>query len=350
MPNKQFEESQKLILEFIQRHSNCTTQDLLRELPLSISLATLKRYLRSLVLSGSIVSMGANKNRTYKLSESYFICQTIDVETYFKKEVDERVISNSFNHLLIKETLQYISLFTSAELDYLQFCQSKFEVRVKQLSQADYRNELERLAIDLSWKSSQIEGNTYSLLETEYLLLHKQTAAGKTKDEAVMLLNHKTALDFLFDNPDYIQPLTVSRIEDIHRLLVEDLNVSLNIRNRAVGISGTNYRPLDNEFQIKDALVDLCALINQKENVLEKALLVLALISYIQPFSDGNKRTARIISNALLLQQGYCPISFRTVDSIEYKKAMLIFYEQNCITPFKQLFIQQFEYAVNHYF
>ncbi|MFM1857574.1 MAG: hypothetical protein RLZ05_634 [Bacteroidota bacterium] len=350
MSYKQLEESQKLILGFIQKHPNCTTQDLLRGLSLSISIATLKRYLHSLVLSDSIVRMGANKNRTYKLSESYFIRQTIDVEAYFKNEVDERGIKNLFNHLLIKETLQRISLFTTAELDYLQSLQSKYEIRVKQLSKTEYRSELERLAIDLSWKSSQIEGNTYSLLETEYLLLHKQTAAGKTKDEAVMLLNHKTALDFLFDNPDFIQPLTVSRIEDMHRLLVDDLNVSLNIRNRAVGISGTNYRPLDNEFQIKDALVDLCALVNQKENVLEKALLVLALISYIQPFSDGNKRTARIISNGLLLRHGYCPISFRTVDSIEYKKALLIFYEQNCITPFKQLFMQQFEYAVNHYF
>ncbi len=150
--------------------------------------------------------------------------------------------------------------------------------------------------------------------------------------------------------PDYIKPLSISSIEDIHSILITDLNISRNIRKRRVGISGTNYKPLENEFQIKEALVDMCAIINSKENVFEKALLALGLISYIQPFADGNKRTARIISNAILMNNHYCPISFRTIDSIEYKKAMLIFYEQTNINPFKNVFISQFEFAVNIYF
>jgi Fic family protein len=94
----------------------------------------------------------------------------------------------------------------------------------------------------------------------------------------------------------------------------------------------------------------MCALINTKENVFEKVLLALTLLSYIQPFVDGNKRTARITGNAILINNNYCPISFRTVDSVEYKKAMLIFYEQNNITPFKKIFIDQFEFAVMTYF
>ena len=94
----------------------------------------------------------------------------------------------------------------------------------------------------------------------------------------------------------------------------------------------------------------MCQLINSKGNVFEKALLALVLISYIQPFSDGNKRTARIISNAILINHQYCPISFRTVESIEYKKAMLVFYEQSNINPFKRVFMNQFEFAVNTYF
>ena len=91
-------------------------------------------------------------------------------------------------------------------------------------------------------------------------------------------------------------------------------------------------------------------LLNQKDEVFEKALLALVLISYIQPFMDGNKRTARIVSNAILINNYHCPISFRTVDSIEYKKAMLLFYEQNNLSAFKQIFINQFEFAVNTYF
>lgn len=132
--------------------------------------------------------------------------------------------------------------------------------------------------------------------------------------------------------------------------MTKELLVERNLRKRRVGISGTNYRPLDNEFQISEALRNSCDVINAKKSVFEKALLALVLISYIQPFMDGNKRTARIVSNALLMNEKHCPLSFRTVDSIDYKKAMLLFYEQNNISRFKEIFIQQFEFAVNTYF
>ena len=128
------------------------------------------------------------------------------------------------------------------------------------------------------------------------------------------------------------------------------MEVDRNIRHRRVGITGTNYRPLDNEFQIREALEDTCTLVNGKDNVFEKAILTLVLLSYIHAFVDGNKRTARITSNAILIANGYCPISFRTVDSIDYKKAMLMFYEQNNIAAFKKIFIEQFLFAVKTYF
>ena len=187
-------------------------------------------------------------------------------------------------------------------------------------------------------------------METERLLKERETAEGKTKEEAVMLLNHKKALDFILQEPDYLQTLSISKIENINYLLINDLGVVRNIRIRKVGITGTNYCPLDNEFQIRDALNDMCQLVNTRENVFEKALLSLLLLSYIQAFNDGNKRTARIVSNALLLANGYCPLSFRTVNSIDYKKAMLLFYEQNNISAFKKIFITQFKFAVETYF
>lgn len=176
-------------------------------------------------------------------------------------------------------------------------------------------------------------------MESERLLKDKETASGKTRDEATMLLNHKAALDFIIANPDYSNPLTVSSIEDIHTLLTKELDINRNIRNRRVGITGTNYKPLESEFQIKEALIDSCILIQLKPNIFEKALLALLLISYIQPFSDGNISTARIISNTILKHHPYCPISFRTIDSIEYKKAMLVFYEQTNITHLKKFLL-----------
>jgi Fic family protein len=165
-----------------------------------------------------------------------------------------------------------------------------------------------------------------------------------------MLLNHKQAIDFILENPNYISPLTIAGIEDIHSILINDLGVGRNVRKRRVGISGTNYTPLDNEHQIKEALRDMCNLVNSRDNVFGKALLSLVLLSYIQAFRDGNKRTARIISNAILISSQYCPISFRTIDSVEYKKAMLIFYEQNNLTTIKEIFMNQFKFAVETYF
>ena len=274
----------------------------------------------------------------------------IDIETYFEKEIDERNIIGHFNPDIFKILLEAKSIFTQAEIEKLNYLQQIFTKNISLLSVTEYNKEFERLAIDLSWKSSQIEGNTYSLLETERLLKEKETAEGKTKDEAIMLLNHKSALDFIVVDPSYIHPLTIARIEDLHSIITKDLGVSRNIRKRQVGITGTNYKPIDNEFQIKEALTNMCDLINKRDNIFEKALLVLILISYIQPFVDGNKRTARIISNAILIYNNYCPISFRTVDSVEFKKVMLLFYEQNNINAIKQIFIEQFEFAVKTYF
>lgn len=338
------------ILQFIKEHPKCSSNEILTGIKMDISIATLKRALQELVSYALVITIGEYKSRKYEISPAYDLIRPIDVEQYFEKEIDERIVQTSFNQKLIRTTLNQLSAFTTSELSLLNELQEKFKSNSSKLSSSEYKNELERLAIDLSWKSSQIEGNTYSLLETERLLKDKITAAGKTKDEATMLLNHKYALDFIIDNPDFINPLSVASIEDIHSILIKDLDITRNIRSRRIGISGTNYKPLENEFQIKEALVDMCDIINSKEVVFEKALLSLVLISYIQPFSDGNKRTARIISNAILMNNHYCPISFRTIDSVEYKKAMLIFYEQTNINPFKKVFIGQFEFAVNTYF
>ena len=274
----------------------------------------------------------------------------LDLATYFDKDIDEREVQESFNFDLIRDVLPKVEIFTKEELEVLNAAQMEFEKNTEGMTELEYRKEMERLGVDLSWKSSQIEGNTYSLLETERLLKDKQTASGKTKEEAIMLLNHKDALDFVLDVPDYLKELSVHRIEDIHSILTKELEVDRNIRHRRVGITGTNYRPLDNEFQIREALEDTCTLVNGKDNVFEKAFLTLVLLSYIQAFVDGNKRTARITSNAVLIANGYCPISFRTVDSIDYKKAMLMFYEQNNIAAFKKIFIEQFLFAVKTYF
>jgi Fic family protein len=340
----------KKILEFIKKNSLVSSKQIYDEIQLNVGYATLKRILTKLLSENLITTEGKGRGTKYRVSVGYELLFPLSLNEYFEKEVDERDIKSSYNFSLITDVLSNVTLFNPEELEHLTHLQNTFSRKSQELTEAGFKKEMERLAIDLIWKSSQIEGNTYSLLETERLLKEKETAQGKTRDEATMLLNHKDALDFVVNNPDYIEPLTIARIEDIHSILIKELGVERNIRRSRVGISGTNYKPLDNEYQIKEAIEEMCKLINHRKLVFEKALLLLILLSYIQPFNDGNKRTARIISNAILIKNQYCPISFRTVDSIEYKKAMLLFYEQNNITAFKDIFINEFEFAVNTYF
>lgn len=338
------------IQQFVHFHPSSSREEIAQGTLFEGSDASLKRLIASLVAAGSLVVEGRGRATRYSLSPQAHLLMPLDLETYFSQDIDDRQVQTTFNFDLIREQLPHVELFTPEEQNRLNALQAEFRKHVDAMTENEYRKEMERLGIDLSWKSSQIEGNTYSLLETERLLRESRTAEGKTKEEAVMLLNHKDALRFVLDNPDYLQQLSISHIEDIHQLLTKDLAVDRGIRRRRVGVTGTNYRPLDNEFQIREALRDTCELINGKTNVFEKALLALVLLSYIQAFTDGNKRTARITSNALLIANGYCPLSFRTVDSIDYKKAMLVFYEQNNLYAFKQIFIQQFEFAVKEYF
>lgn len=338
------------ILQYLHYNPLSSREEIAKGTAFEGSDATLKRLIAALVKNGDIVVAGKARATRYHLSSQAHLLMPLNLDTYFVQDVDERKVQTSFNFELVREQLPAVSLFTEEERRHLEELQNVFRQHVVEMTENEYSKEMERLGIDLSWKSSQIEGNTYSLLETERLLRESKTADGKTKDEAVMLLNHKYALRFILDNPDYLQELSVSHIEDIHTLLTEGLSVDKGIRHRRVGITGTNYHPLDNEFQIREAMHDTCNLINGKDDVFEKALLTLILLSYIQPFSDGNKRTARITSNAILIANGYCPLSFRSVDSIDYKKSMLIFYEQNNLYAFKRIFIEQFEFAVREYF
>lgn len=338
------------LLQYLHYNPLSRRSDILPSLSKHMSDRTLMRMLADASKKGDIEIVGRGPATRYRLTPQAQVTMELDLDTYFERDIDERTVHESFNFELINDILPKVDLFTPEEQELLEDAQQVFRQHLSELSDLDYRKEMERLGIDLSWKSSQIEGNTYSLLETERLLKEKLTANGKSKEEAVMLLNHKDALDFILDVPDYLKELTVARLEEIHALLTKELGVDRNIRHRRVGITGTNYTPLDNEFQIREALEDSVRLINGKSNIFEKALLALVLLSYIQAFTDGNKRTARIVSNGILIANGYCPISFRTVDSIDYKKAMLMFYEQNNIANFKRIFIDQFLFAVRTYF
>lgn len=339
----------QLVLDFIHESKQVSRAQIVNNSGIKVSESTLKRLVADLVKEDWIIPVGKGKATTYTSSPKLEILFPIELNSYFLNEQDERRIKGRFDFSVF-DNLNRTTLFTDEEQIHLSNLHAKFQNKTLELTSLEIQKEMERLAIDLSWKSSQIEGNTYSLLETEQLLKEKKTAAGKTKEEAVMLLNHKEAIDFLVEQPQYGATLSLKLIEELHSLLVKELDINRNIRRRRVGITGTNYNPLDNEFEIREALEKTCNLVNTKTSIYEKAFLCLILISYIQPFADGNKRTSRILSNGILIGENYCPLSFRTVDPLDYKKAMLVFYEQTNITAMKSLFIEQAEFAVNTYF
>ena len=241
------------------------------------------------------------------------------------------------------------NIFNEEELEILSFATAEYKKRTKSVSETIQKKELERLIIELAWKSSKIEGNTYTLLDTEKLILENQEAVGHDKKEAKMILNHKDAFTFIRKNLSFFQALTRLNLEKLHSILVKDLNVDFGLRKKPIGVTGSKYQPLDIGYQIEEAVEELSKSISKMTTPYAKAMLSLAGISYIQPFEDGNKRTARFMANALLLSHGFAPLSYRSVDENEYREAMLVFYEINSLVPLKKIFIDQYKFAATNY-
>lgn len=312
------------------------------------SRVTVIRDLNHLLGHGWIEQIGGGKHVKYGLRPGEELLIPVDLDKYFLKSTDSRNVKyKSFNFGLIN---MFSGLFTRGELELFEEGKNKLENKFKTLDKTILRRELERFTIELSWKSSQIEGNTYSLLETEELIKNKKEADGHTKSEAVMILNHKSAFDTILARRESFGDISVTDIRLIHSELVKGLQIETGIRESAVGITGTKYRPVDNRWQIEEALTKLVVHTRKTRPIPEKALIFLAGISYLQPFTDGNKRTSRMVSNAVLLANGYFPLSYRSVDEVEYKKALIIFYEQNNIFHLKRLFLEQQKFAIDNYF
>lgn len=337
------------IIQIVMDKGQASISQIHVQLGQSISIPQLNRDMAGLVARNYLEKVGEGRATAYVISRYHKLLAPLDITGYFDLDPDGRKAQLGFNHDLL-EHLKGIDLFTAEEVLILENLKNEFQENISKLPSTLYQKEIERLTIELSWKSSQIEGNTYSLLETERLFKEKQEAKNKTKEEATMLLNHKDALLYILVNKLQARQLNLRILEEIHSLLTKDLKVSRKLRTRAVGITGTAYKPLDNEDQIRENLHLMCDVINARNNGFEKALLAVVLVSYIQPFEDGNKRTGRLISNAILIANNACPLSYRSVDSLDYKKAMLLFYEQNNLAAFKKIYMEQIEFAVKNYF
>ncbi|MEX2340947.1 MAG: Fic family protein [Candidatus Paceibacterota bacterium] len=313
----------------------------------SVSLVTIKRRLSELTELELLTQTGAGRSVKYSLSKKGMLLRPIDVDSYLSQDPDTRNENTSFSFSVLKKP--YIDLFTAEELKELEVATSSYRANAKNIDATIQAKELQRFIVEFSWKTSQIEGNTYDLISTERLLRYGEKSKSNTEHEAQMIINQKEALEFILSDLSQWRSPTVTQLEDLHSIVGKNLGISRNLRKGLVGITGTNYRPLDNQFQIKEALDELFQWVQEAQNVYEKSLLCVLGISYIQPFVDGNKRISRLLSNAVLLSNDYAPLSYRSVDDRRYKEATLVFYEQNSVVPFKKLFVDQYTFSANNY-
>ena len=341
---------QQKILYIFLRHGLLSSSQVKEELSMAsedMALVTVKRELSRMVASGILAASGSGRSHKYEISVlGRFFCK-VDASAYCAVEPDKRYGLDAFNFKLLSSVPSEI--LTSVERKRLEDVTYLYRQRVTDLPVAIEKKELERLIIELSWKSSKIEGNTYTLLDTEKLILENKEAAGHDKKEAAMILNHKDAFTFIRDHVKEYRTLTRANLEALHEILVKDLSVGFGLRQKPVGVVGSKYQPLDNIHQIREAVDELSQAITKMKTPYEKAFLALLGVSYIQPFEDGNKRTARLMANALLLAYQCAPLSYRSVEEKDYREATLVFYELNSIVPFRDIFLGQYEFAAKNY-
>lgn len=215
---------------------------------------------------------------------------------------------------------------------------------------------LNRLLIDLSWASSHLEGNTYSRLDTRELIEHGKAARGKAALETQMILNHKTAIELLVENNDSAG-FNRYTLMNLHSALAENLLPSPadegRIRQHAVDIDKSVYRPLSTPQQIEDALDALLLKAGQIRDPFEQSFFMIVHLPYLQPFADRfgniNKRTSRLAANLPLFRANLCPLTFLDVPEQAYSRATIGVYEMTRVELLRDLFVWAYERSTQEY-
>ena len=212
------------------------------------------------------------------------------------------------------------------------------------------RQVMSRLLIDLSWASSYLEGNTYSLLETERLISFGQAAEGKDALETQMILNHKQAIEFLVESADDIDRYSIL---NLHAILSDNLlpnpEACGRLRQIAVGIGGSVYSPLSTPQLLDEYFQRALDIAESISDPFEQSFFALVHLSYLQPFEDVNKRVARLAANIPLVKHNLCPLSFIDVPKKSYVEGILGVYELNRIELLRDVFVWGYERSVKRY-
>ena len=315
---------------------------------------TLRRWLAELVHDGTAERAGERKGTRYRLrkpaaaadgtstaavastptftTQSAALIRRIDAPLYTRAPA---TYSESWIESYIPNKTFYLSSNQRAELQELGK-RPPIYGKAGTYIQKIY----DRLLIDLSYNSARLEGNTYTVADTEQLVIQGVAAQGKPNAERVMILNHREAIRYIVQNAETLE-VSEEAIRTLHYLLADSLvgpGMAGQIREDSIAVSGTTYAPLEGRERLATLLSRLVDKARSIENPFEQSFFLLGHISYLQAFVDVNKRTARLASIIPLIRNDLVPQSFVDVDKNEYLKATIVLYELNEVGPLVDLY------------
>ena len=336
--------------------SGLSARQIAGSLPSRLPLRTLQFRLRRLVEKGRLEMVGPGKRARYiipppaanlvRASAPFPLARaSLRIVEYLKQPLRARArvgYKRAFLDSYQPNVSAYLPLEARGELE-----------RVGRPPSGTYaRQILQRLLIDLSWNSSRLEGNTYTLLDTQYLLELGREAEGKDVVETQMIVNHKDAISFLVDNSVEIG-LNRYTIRNLHAILathlMADLRAPGRLRQIPVGIEGSVFDPLDVPRLIEEGLDQILTKASAIEDPFEQSFFLMVHLAYLQPFEDVNKRVSRLAANIPFIQGNLSPLSFVDVPRESYVHAMMGVYELNDISLLRDMYVWAYERSAVRY-
>src|SRR6266540_2293619 len=335
--------------------------DLLRMLGGEVSRRSLQRRLSELVAAGRVLTEGRGPSTRYLLP-------TIGTQAGVDEDYVRLSPSGADVRRLVRTPLtertpvsyrrEFLDQYRPNESSYLTPETIALLTRIGATPDGDRpagtyaRHILSRLLVDLSWASSRLEGNTYSLLDTERLIQFGEAAQGKDAIETQMILNHKAAIEFIVDQGEELA-FNRQTVLNLHALLSDNLlpdpSAGGRLRRIGVGIRESVYHPLEVPQLIEECfqqVVDTAAAIR---NPFEQAFFAMVHLPYLQPFEDVNKRVSRLAANIPLIRHNLCPLSFVDVPEPAYIEGLLGVYELNRVDLLRDVFVWAYERSVQRY-
>ena len=377
MPKESLSHEQETLLRIIRlRALGASVKELLASPHLNLPKRTLQRRLDQLVHEGQLKPVGEGRARRYVANASEGYQEDFSEPTAVVREEEPSVAPGSSwlspegrrlsleirQPLVSRQPVGYQGSF----LDVYQPNVTRYlsepvrselarigEVGMMDLPAGTYlRQVMDRLLIDLSWNSSRLEGNTYSLLETQRLLERGENADGHDFRESQMILNHKAAIEMLSAEAADLE-FNRYTICNLHALLSEELlpdpAAGGRLRSRPVGIGGSVFHPLAVPQQVEERFNVLLEKATAIRDPFEQAFFVMVQLPYLQPFEDVNKRVSRLAANIPLVKRNLCPLSFVDVDAADYTAGVLAVYELNRVELLRDVFVHAYRRSCARY-